>query len=382
MGRDTIFAGAANLKNLILATVALIVVASGAAGLYLSSVEQATVKISLPSWHLDSWATVHGAPTGGQFQTKRLHVELTETAAGTASGTAVIGASYATGYVVFTKTSCPPANYNCSPPPARAGYEVCRVNPAGGAWCYVLQSSVTCYCGERAPVRARGPGSSFNAPANSVTYIEWGNPYATVNNPAPMTGGADPSSYPIVEQADLDAAAARLRGQVTADLQSALRVEAQGLRYVSDSVPAVVVSSNVDAGARGGTFQVTESGTLGATAFRDADAQRLMERALSDQVPDGFRLGTTPAITDYMIQDSNEQGDVTVTGKASGSLVAKFSIDSLRSNLRGLDIAAAHQAIDSVAPGSLVEIRLTPALAPWLPLNADHISISIVLRPV
>jgi hypothetical protein len=161
-----------------------------------------------------------------------------------------------------------------------------------------------------------------------------------------------------------------------------LHVEAQGLRYVSDSVPAVVVSSNVVAGARSGTFQVTESGTLGATAFRDADAQRLMERALSDQVPDGFRLGTTPEISDYKIQDSNEQGDVTVTGKASGSLVAKFSIDSLRSNLRGLDIAAARQAIDSVAPGSLVEIRLAPVLAPWLPLNAGHISISIVLRPV
>ncbi len=370
------------MKNLILAAVALIVTASGGTGLYLTSVEEATVKISLPSWQLDSWATVHGAPTGGQFQTKRLHVELTETATGTASGTAVIGATYATGYVVFTKTPCPPANYYCPPPPARPGYEVCRVNPAGGAWCYVLQSSVTCYCGERVPVRARGPGSSFNAPANSVNYVGWVNPYVTVDNPAPISGGAGPASYPVVEQADLDAAAARLRAQVIADLQSALQVDAQGLRYVSDSAPAVVVSSSVVAGARGETFQVTASGTLGATAFRDADAQRLIELPLSDQVPDGFRLGTTPAITDYQIQDSNQQGDVTVTGKASGSLVAKFSVDSLRSKLRGLDMAAAHHAIDSVAPGSLVEIRLAPVLAPWLPLNANHISISIVMRPV
>src|SRR5713226_1061672 len=144
---------------------AVVLIAAAAAGnalAFLFFIEAATVRITTPDSYVETTATVHGALTGGQFKTERLQVALTERAHGTATGVAQTAATYATGYVVFNQSYCPPSNYYCPPQPVKSGLGVCRVNPAAGAWCYILQSAVSCYCGERVPVRARGPGSTFN----------------------------------------------------------------------------------------------------------------------------------------------------------------------------------------------------------------------------
>ena len=357
----------------------VLVAAAGAEGAFgfLFFSETAAIRITTPDRYIETTAGVRGAVTGGQFRTDRLQVVLTESATGTATGVTGTAATYATGYVVFNTSSCLPSNY-CPPPPAKPGYEVCRVNPAGGAWCYILQSAVTCYCGERVPVRARGPGSTFNAPANSVTYLGWANPFVTVTNPAPITGGADAWSSPVVQQSDVDAVRATVTSQLTADLQSALQQKAQNRHYISDAAPALTVSSDVSAGAHNSTFQLTISGTLGATAFADADVKAAIDNALVAGVPRGYQLKGPTQIADYQIEASDPQGDVIITGKASGYVMRSISLDSLRSRLRGLDSAAAHRLIETVLPGSAVEIRLAPASAPWLPLNADHIKIVIV----
>jgi hypothetical protein len=357
----------------------VLVAAVGAGGafgfLFLS--ETAAIRITTPDSYVETTAAVRGALADGQFRTERLQVALTESANGTATGVARTAATYATGYVVFNTSSCLPSNY-CPPAPAKPGYEVCRVNPAGGAWCYVLQSAVSCYCGERVPVRARGPGATFNAPADSVTYVGWVNPYVTVTNPAPITGGVDPWSSPVVQQSDLDAVRATASSQLTADLQSALQQKAQNLHYIADAAPALTVSSDVSAGAHNNTFQVTVSGTLGATAFADADAKGVIANTLVEGVPRGYQLKGPAQIVDYQVETSDPQGNVNITGMASGYVVRSISVDSLRSRLRGLDSAAARRLIETVAPGSAVEIGITPAAAPWLPLNADHITIVVV----
>jgi hypothetical protein len=350
---------------------------AGTAFAFLFSIETATIRITTPDRYVETTAEVHGAVTGGQFKTERVQVALTESAQGAATGVAQTAATYARGYVVFNQSYCQPSNY-CPPPPAKSGYEVCRVNPAGGAWCYVLQSAVSCYCGERVPVRARGPGSTFNAPANSLTYVGWVNPYVTVDNPAPITGGVDASSSPVVKQSDLDAVRAALSSQLTADLQSALHQKAQNLHYIADAGPALTVSSDVPAGANNGTFQVTVSGTLGATTFADADPQAVIATALLERVPAGYQLNGPARIADYQIQTSDPQGDVNVTGRAIGYVMPRVSVSSLRARLRGLDSGAARRLIEIVAPGSAVEIRLGPVPAPWLPFNADHITIVVV----
>jgi hypothetical protein len=359
---------------------AVVVVAAAGAGNAFASlffIETAAIRITTHDSYVETTASVHGSLTGGQFKTDRLQVALKESAHGAATGVVRTAGSYATGYMVFNKSYCLPSNY-CPPPPAKPGYQVCRVNPTGGAWCYVLESAVTCYCGERVPVRARGPGSTFNAPPNSVNYLSWISPFVTVDNPAPITGGAEASSSPVVQQSDLNAVGAAVSSRLAADLRSALQHKAQDLHYIADAAPALTMSSDVRAGAHRTTFQVTVSGTLGATAFADADAKALIANALVERVPAGYQLDGPAQIADYQIQTSDPQGDVNVTGRATGYVMPRVSITSLQSRLRGLDSGAARRLIETAAPGSAVEIRLAPAPAPWLPLNADHITIVVV----
>src|SRR6266550_1230509 len=316
-------------RRIVPAAVLLAAAGAGSAFGFLFFSETAAIRITTPDSYVETTAAVRGALTGGEFKTERLQVAMTESAKGSATGVAQTAATYATGYVVFNTSYCLPSNY-CPPAPAKPGYEVCRVNPAGGAWCYILQSGVTCYCGERVPVRARGPGSTFNAPANSVTYLGWANPFVTVTNPAPMTGGTDAWSSSVVQQSDIDAVRTALSSQLTADLQSALQQKARNLHYIADAAPALTLSLDVGAGSHNSTVQVTMSGTLGATAFTDADAKAVMANALVEGVPAGYRLKGPAQIVDYQIETSDPQGDVNITGTASGYMMPSVSVDSLR----------------------------------------------------
>lgn len=377
------------MKFVIAAGVALIALAGllGSGGLFLFSVESATVDISLPAWRLDSWVEAHGAPSGGEFQTHRGQVTLTESVGGTATGSVLVGAGrYATGYVVLGQYCILPGMTCPQPYPALSGYQVCQPPNAGRLnICYVLQAGASCFCGERVPVRALGPGSGSNLPANRVTAVTWSEPYGTavtVNNPAPISGGTDGTPSPMVTQADINAASASARAQVSADLLSTLLVEGGGLTHViPDGTPQIAVTSNVVAGARTNTFQVTATGTLGATEFRDSDAQAVIAKGMNRWVPHGYRLNGGPVVTDYQVEDWNQQGNITVSGTATDYMVANFSIDALRSSLRGVSLAAARSLVEAAAPGSRVDIRLRPVASPMLPLDASRISISLALHP-
>ena len=376
------------MKILLAAGIAVIAIAGlGTAG-FLTSVESATINISLPAWRLDSWAEVHGAPSGGQFQTQRQQVTLTETTTGTASGSVGLGGSYATGSVVLNH-SCRPGYAGCTVLPALPGYNVCRgpqlPNPPQTLnICYVLQGGATCFCGESVRIRAYGPGSGSNMPANSINVIGWNEPYGTdvyVSQPAPITGGGDPTFYPSVRQSDIDAAAASARAQLSTDLLSSLLVRGGGLMHlIPDGTPHMTVTPNVAAGARTKTFQVTATGSLGATEFQDAEAQAVIAKRMDQWVPKGYRLNGAPVVTEYQVASADEQGDVTVSGRATDYMIPSFSLETLRSQLRGAGVGTARAMIEAAVPASRVEIQLTPATSPVLPLNSARISFSFEVR--
>lgn len=369
------------MTRLVLAGIGLVAATGAATGFLFLSVEKASVRITVPARSVDASAVLHGATTGGQFKTERVEATRTETAQGSATGVAASPATYASGYVVF-HYSC--SNPSCTPNPAQAGREVCALNPSGpGAKCWSLLTAVTCFCGESVPVQARWPGPQFNSGAHTVNYMEWMNSTGeSVDNPAPISGAANATSSPVVQQSDLDAVTRPLTDQVTVDLRSAFPPRKGNIRYLVDGSPSLNVSSDATAGARTGTFHVTVSGSLGATAFDEGDARALLAEALADTVPRGYKLVGPPVITDLTIQDSDANGNVTVTGRATGRLTTKLDAEALRSKLRGLDFVTARRTIEAVAPGSAVEILGDPMMLPWLPLNTDRISVVVVAHAV
>jgi len=362
------------------AVVLVLVCGVAASAAYVFGVESATVRIATHAWTLDSWVTLHGAPTGGQFQTGRVKASLTETATGTATGTARSAGRYATGYVVFAYI-CPAGGAGCKPPPIGPDYPVCRVpDPSNGVLCYATQVIVTCFCGERVPVRARAPGAAFNVPANALNGVTGNTAIGaiSVRNPAPISGGSDGVAVTVVTQTDINSAAAALTTRLRTDLQAALPRATSGQHVVPDGSAPVTVSTSVAAGARASTFEVTATGTLGGTTFRDADVQPLIAESLNHFVPAGFRLRAAPSVSEYRVEDSDQRGNVTVSGKVEGDLVSIFSVDSLRVELRGQDLGVARAIVEAAAPESKVDIRTTPLGLPWLPMNAARISIVVI----
>ena len=377
----------------VIAVIAVIAIAAAGlagSGFYLYRVESATVDISLPAWKLESWAEVHGATTGGQFRTQRAQVTLTATVTGTATGSVLVGAGqFATGYVVVNH-HCTLPDMTCTVAAAPRGSVVCRTPslpnpPTTISACYVLEAAATCLCGERVPVRAQYSGSSWNTAAYTINLAVWNEPYgaaADVSNPAPITGGGDGTPVTAVSQSDIDSASASARSQLSVDLQSALLVAGGGLEHlIPDGAPQITVASSVAAGARTKTFQVTATGTLGATEFRDSDAAAQIAQGIDQWVPKGYRLNGAPVVIDYKVLSADEQGRVVVDGKAVDYLVPAFSLEVLRSRLRGATVASARALIETVAPGSQVDIRLGPAAMPVLPIDSARITVLITLRP-
>lgn len=363
-----------------LALFVLVALSVAGAGWFVSS-ETALVRIWTPERHVQTVTTVRGATADGQFKTQRLQVSISETATGSGSGIAKTAATYATGWVVFNG-SCTQPYPLCPPAPAPAGHEVWSFNHTTGEhWGYVLLQTVTCFCGEKVPVRAEIAGSGPNTAAGTVNYIGFGMGYwqGTVNNPDPITGGANATSSPVVLQSDIDATKGSVAAQISDDVKAAIEAKARGLHYVADGAPVISIASSVAAGAHAATFAVTATGSLGATAFADSDLAPLIAGALEPNVPTGFQLVGSPVLSGYKIESFDAQGNIMVTVTVAGNVAPFVSRPILRQRLRGVDMNAARQVVEAAVPGGRVEITIWPRQMPRLPFNDKNISIDVIV---
>jgi hypothetical protein len=364
---------------------AALIVGGSTASAVSFGIERATVTITPPTKYVDARSTLHGAISGGAFQTQRLQVSLTETMQGSASGAGSTPGRYATGWVVFNHDGCNligivPHQY-CAPFPSVPSGTVLYMED--GVRSYVLLSTVSCFCGETVPVRGAKAGAIENTGAHTVNLftnrlIRAGGftPWESADNPSPITGGSNGTAYPVVRQADVDAVGATVRSRLAADLQSALRVKAGDLHYLADA-PVMVTSSDTSAGAASISFQVTVSGSLTATAFADSDARSRIARALAKEIAPGWRLVGQPVITDYKLEASTPDGGVTVSGDAGGYEALLVSTAGLPARLSGLGPESARSVAQAAAPGSTVDVRVSPASIPWLPMNPAHIEVVV-----
>ena len=127
---------------------------------------------------------------------------------------------------------------------------------------------------------------------------------------------------------------------------------------------------------------MTMTGAVGATAFSDSQATSLIRAALDAKIPAGQQLTSDSVQITWQILQTSPNGDVTVNGTALGFITPKVSTDTLRARVRGLSPSEARKALERAVPGSSVEIRITPVAVPWLPLVAEHIAITVVVKPL
>ncbi len=367
-----------------LVTAMVLLAAAGGGLLY---TETASVTLSVKPQSIEAIVALAGGQSGGSLPTQRFQAGVTERQRGTAS-TVQVGAAHASGFVRFTY-SC---TTNCVNPEAvvPAGTVVTNARSFGYATqgdATINGSTGTALVG----VVATGLGASWNSAPETLTTIISYNRYGqdlTVTNPSAISGGADGRLTQVIQQSDYDVVRNALTVKVNNELGLALFANAKGSLYVGDSQVAYTVTSDHNVGDETPSFTVEVSGTIGATAFSESQANAILMAALKAKVPPGQEL--TKDRVQFIFQ-GRQVGpnsdvlitgtDVLVTGKADGFVIPSLSPQSVRSQIKGLSLADAARSLQRTAPGSRVEIRVSPAASPWLPFIADHIAVTVVVEP-
>jgi hypothetical protein len=224
------------------------------------------------------------------------------------------------------------------------------------------------------------PGAAWNGGIGSLTVIAGSSDSGLkVTNPIPIVGGANGRSAQVIQQSDYDAVLKPLTDKVNHEFGAALFAAANGADYVGDPSPVTTVTSDHAVGDEAPSFTIKLSIADSATSFSEIQANRIMLAALKAKVPPGQEL--TNDTVQYIYQSNHNAlgAGVVVTGKADGFVGPRPQ--SLQSQIRGLSPAEAARSIQRSAPGSRVEIQISPTAMPWLPIIADHISVSVVVKP-
>lgn len=338
--------------------------------------ETAAIAIVVPPQKVEAKVVMNGGGAGG-LVVKHIDVQVIDTAQGTATSSAPVAATVATGEVRFLLV-CPGIG-TCQPATLPAGTIVATTK----GFQYATTSAAAMQKGSpyaTVGIRAGAAGAAGNTAAATITVIP--------NNPRPpgilnvlnlkaVSGGADAGVTPVIQQSDLDAAQTALEAKVTDELGSTMQSMASGMTSVAEGPPGFDVATDHAVGDQAQTFSLTVTGKLGASVFSDTDAQAILRAALKPRLMPGYQLTADPIRAKYQLERAADGVGVVISADAVGSAVPQTAMSTLRIRLKGLSAAAAERRLAHDFPGSSIEIRTGPGWAPLLPLFADHITVRV-----
>jgi hypothetical protein len=345
----------------------VVLVAAGGSLLYM---ETASIKLWVPEQSLGVQVTLTSLPT------QHIQANITESQQGSAS-TVQISPTYASGQVVF---SCSPA---CQRAPVIIAQGQLITTAKSLGYATQAPATITTTTGSATvTVRATSPGAAWNADVDTLKVIANNSDSGlTVTNPAAIAGGANARSAQVIQQSDYFAVSEALTIKVTNELGAALNINAHGMLYVGDPEPVITITSDHNVGDETPSFTIKMTGTIGGTAFSESQAKAIVLAALQAKIPPGQELTNDPVQIIYQGQQAAPDTGVIVIAKAEGFVIPKLSPQSLSAQIRGLSPAAAAHSLQRAAPGSLVDIQISPAAAPFLPLIAEHIAVTVIVQP-
>ena len=220
-------------------------------------------------------------------------------------------------------------------------------------------------------IRAVSPGPQGNVEPNAITVIPQGeDPLLTsVTNPDATRGGRR-EEFPLVQQADVDAALAKLTEQLGADFATILadptsvpegKTMFPGTRVLPTPEPTVAPESLVGTEAESFELGLTATGTV--VAVDESPLQEIARTRIRDRVETGHRL-----VDDSIVvgpADATVEGEiVTFTLTATAAQVRVLDAADLRALVKGKPLAEARTIL---APYGEVEISAWPDWVTTIP---------------
>lgn len=227
-------------------------------------------------------------------------------------------------------------------------------------------------------IAATTAGASGNTDAHTVNNIPNSQDDSlSVDNPTPISGGADARTATVIQQSDIDSVRDAYARDAVGQVQDQLNSKAQGKKMVPVGAgvqPTATADHKVGDEVGGFTVTVTVSGN--GVIFDDSTVKQLLKQALQHKIPSGTQLTSNLKLT-YEASNATADGHVTLSGHASGFYVPVYLQSNIRAHLKGMSPDKAHAFLQGLP--NVVDARVTqsPFGLPWLPLFTSRISLVI-----
>jgi hypothetical protein len=293
----------------------------------------------------------------------------------------------ATGQVVYTNNLKPSAFINSPGLVFRRGQRL--VNTNGIVFAQTSGDTLVRWDGGQATVSviAVTAGSAGNVGSDTITQISnccdtFDASKVSATNPQATGGGTDPSSTPVMTEADFDAARAQLEQEIHQSIAQALVGANQAGEKLSETIvygpPQFTTDHqpNDKVPSFSGTMTVSGEGDF----YNDSDVQKAFQNYLSQRVPNDQQLLTeSPIQVTYRILNATSGGNLTFVGTASAYVAPRLDEAKIRSQIVGRPVSAAKFYLGQL-PIRSVAIKEQPMTLPIMPLLAGRISLHYVVQ--
>jgi hypothetical protein len=208
------------------------------------------------------------------------------------------------------------------------------------------------------------------------------NPCFTVDNPQATGGGTDPSSTPVMSEADFDAARAQLEQTTHQTIAQELAAAGQQGEKLADQVLFTPPSYTTDhqPGDKVPTFSGTMTVSGEGDFYVDADVVQAYKTYLAQQVPNNLQLLTeSPIQVTYRVISQARGAQVVFAGTASAYVAPRLDEEKIRSQIVGRPVAQARFYLEKL-PIRSVQIKEEPFAMPLMPLLDRRITLHYVVE--
>jgi hypothetical protein len=231
------------------------------------------------------------------------------------------------------------------------------------------------------------PGSTGNVGDHTITTIEnigpWDPNKLTVTNPQATGNGTDPSSSPLMTEADFDAGRAQLEQSLHQEIAQQLAASTKQGEKLSETMVFGAPQFNTD--HKPGDNVPSFSGTMTVTGegdyYFDSDVVAAYTQYLQQRVPNNQQLLVESGVkVDYRILDATSGGHLTFIGNATAFIAPKLDENAILGAIVGRPLQGAKFYLQTL-PINSSQLTEQPIPLPLMPFLSRRITIHYIVEP-
>jgi hypothetical protein len=372
---------------LYMSALALVLVALGALAVFVPSASVTLIAQAAPFSQRD--VEIQAEPGKDPIRVRVSQVSRTDSQGFKTTGVKSVPLAPATGQVVYTNgfdtPKCPGAE--CGSPGLVFPNGQRLMNTNGLEFAQTSGNTIVPWNGTATVnVVAVVPGTSGNVGDHTITKIEdsvYDPSKVTVTNPLATGNGTDPSSSPLMTEADFDAGRAQLEQSLHQEIAQQLQAALKPGEKLSSTI--VFGSPQFNTDHKPGDNVPSFSGTMTVQGegdfYFESDVTKAFEQYLEQRVPNNQQLLTDSGVkVDYRILSATTGGHLTFLGNATAYVAPKLDEDQILAAIVGRPLQGAKFYLQTL-PIRSSTIEESPIPLPLMPLLGRRIQIKYIVEP-